>query len=137
MIDLGQVGGENLAVTNLRSSESFAASGREMNFSAQVRNFGMLPRNHHPVELYVDERRIKELYVDVGAGEQSPVSFAHRFDSPGDHVVEVRLGSDLLEIDNHRWLAVPVKERLRVLCVNGKPATAPMTGALRTIWRSL
>lgn len=129
VVDLGQSGSENLAVTNLSSSEAFAATAREMNFSAQVRNFGALPRNHHPVELYVDERRVKEAYIDVGAGEQAPVSFSHRFDTAGDHVVEVRLGADLLEIDNHRWLSVPVKEHLRVLCVNGKPATGPMTGA--------
>lgn len=129
VVDLGQTSSENLAVTNLSSSEAFAATAREMNLSAQVRNFGATPRNHHPVELYVDDRRVKEAYVDVGAGEQSPVSFSHRFDTPGDHVVEVRLGADLLEIDNHRWLSVPVKEHLRVLCVNGKPATTPMTGA--------
>ncbi len=72
---------------------------------------------------------MKESYVDVPAGEQASVAFSHRFDTPGDHVVEVRLGSDLLALDNHRWHSVPVKERLRVLCVNGKPATTSMTGA--------
>ena len=57
------------------------------------------------------------------------VTFNHRFDAPGDHVVEVRSMPDLLDVDNHRWLSVPVKEHLRVLCVNGKPGTTPMTGA--------
>jgi hypothetical protein len=65
----------------------------------------------------------------VAAGEQSPVSFSHRFDSSGDHMVEVRLGPDLLDIDNHRWLSLPVKDHLRVLCVNGKPGTSAMSGA--------
>ncbi len=94
-----------------------------------MRNFGAQPRNHHLVELHVDGRRVKEAYVDVPAGEQAPIAFSHRFDSPGDHVVEVRLGSDLLDIDNHRWLSVPVKDHLRVLCVNGKPDTGNMAGA--------
>jgi hypothetical protein len=129
VVDLGQAGAENLAVTNVAADEPFATTTREVTVSAQVRNFGTQPRNHHPLELHVDDKRIKEAYVDVAAGEQARVSFSHRFDTPGDHVVEVRLGTDLLDIDNHRWLSVPVKEQLRVLCVNGKPATQHMTGA--------
>lgn len=129
VVDLGQAVSENLAITSLTASEAFATPSRESNFSVQVRNFGAQPRNHHLVELYVDGRRSKETYVDVGAGEQTPLTLSHRFDTPGDHVVEVRLGNDLLNIDNHRWLSVPVKDRIRVLCVNGKPATTPMSGA--------
>ena len=129
VVDLGQSGGENLAVTNVSAAGPFAATTREVSFSAQVRNFGTQPRNHHPLEFYVDGRKVKETYVDVGPGEQSPVAFSHRFDAVGDHVVEVRLGADLLDIDNHRWLSVPVKDQLRVLCVNGKPGAQNMTGA--------
>lgn len=129
IVDLGQSGAENLAATALTAEQSFATTAREVDFVAQVRNFGNQPRDHHLVELHVDGRRVKEAYIDVPAGEQTPLSFSHRFDTPGDHVVEIRLGPDLLTIDNHRWLSVPVKQRLRVLCVDGKPATAPMSGA--------
>lgn len=129
VVDLGQSGGENLAVTSIAANEPCATTMREVTFSAQVRNFGTQPRHHHLVEFHVDGRRIKEAYVDVAAGEQSPISFSHRFDAPGDHAVEVRLGPDFLDIDNHRWLSVPVKDHLRVLCVNGKPAAGAMSGA--------
>lgn len=129
VLDLGQAGSENLAVTAVAANEPFVTTAREVTFTAEVRNFGSQPRNHQLVELWVDERRIKELYVDVAAGQQAPLVFSHRFDAPGDHVVEIRLGADLLDIDNHRWLSVPVKEHVRVLCVNGKPASGPMTGA--------
>ena len=121
VVELDQTGVENLAVTSLAAQEPFATTAREVTFATQVRNFGAQPRNHHLVELHVDGRRIKESYVDVAAGEQRPVAFSHRFDSAGDHVVEVRLGPDLLEVDNHRWLSVPVKDHVRVLCVDGKP----------------
>jgi hypothetical protein len=129
VVEIDQTAGDNLAVTTIAASEPFATTTREVGFSAQVRNFGTQPRHHHPVEFHVDGRRIKEAYVDVPAGEQSPISFSHRFDAPGDHFVEVRLGPDLLDIDNHRWLSVPVKDHLRVLCVNGKPAAGALSGA--------
>ncbi len=57
------------------------------------------------------------------------MSFAYRFETPGDHVIEARLGADLLDVDNHRWLALPVKDHLRVLCVDGKPAGSGMGGS--------
>jgi Aerotolerance regulator N-terminal/von Willebrand factor type A domain len=129
VLDLGQSGSENLAVTAVASNDPFITTAREVTFTAEVRNFGAQPRNHQLVELYVDDRRVKESYVDVAGGQQTPLVLGHRFDAPGDHVVEIRLGADLLDIDNHRWLSVPVKEHVRVLCVNGKPGSGPMTGA--------
>jgi hypothetical protein len=129
VLDLGQSGSENLAVTSVGASESFVTTAREATFTAAVRNFGAQPRNHQLVELYVDDSRVKEAYLDVAPGQQAPLVFSHRFDAPGDHVVEFRLGADLLDVDNHRWLSVPVKEHVRVLCVNGKPGSGPMTSA--------
>lgn len=129
VLDLGQTGCENLAVTTVATNEPFVTTAQEVTLTAQVRNFGAQSRNHHLVELHVDGRRVKESYVDVAPGEQSPLTFTHRFDAPGDHVVEIRLGADLLDIDDHRWLSVPVKDHVRVLCVNGKPGSGPMTGA--------
>ncbi|REK09390.1 MAG: VWA domain-containing protein [Planctomycetota bacterium] len=129
VLDMGKSESENLAVTSLSSSEPYVTTAREVPLSAQIRNFGRQPQNHQLVELHVDGRRVKESYVDVAPGEDTPVHFSHRFDTPGDHVVELRLGGDLLEVDNHRWLSAPVKEHLRVLCVNGKPGSGPMTGA--------
>ncbi len=129
VVEPGQAGTENLAITSLAANEPFATTAREATFSGQVRNFGTQPRNHHLVEFHVDGRRVKEAYVDVPAGEQAPISFSYRFEAPGDHAVEFRLAPDSLDIDNHRWLSVPVKDHLRVLCVNGKPAAGVMSGA--------
>ena len=129
VVDLGQAGAENLAITGLVSEEPYATTAREIGFSAQVRNFGSQPRNHRLVEVHVDGRRVKEAHLDVPAGEEASFGFSHRFETPGDHVVELRLGADLLDVDNHRWHSVPVKEHLRVLCVNGKPGAGDMAGA--------
>jgi len=129
VVDLGQPSAENLAITGLTIGEPFVTTTRDVALSAQVRNFGSQPQTHKLVELLIDGRRVKESYVDVAPGQQAQVTFNHRFDAPGDHVVELKLDPDLLVVDNQRWLSVPVKEHLRVLCVNGKPGTTPMSGA--------
>ena len=47
------------------------------------------------------------------------MGFSYRFEAPGDHTMEIRVEGDSLDVDNHRWLAVPVKQYVHVLCVDG------------------
>lgn len=129
VLDLGQGSIENLAVTQVSVSEPYATIERELSIVSQVRNFGTQPKLRHLVELLIDGRRVNDTLVDVKPGETTATTFRHRFDNPGDHLVEVRLGPDLLEVDNHRWLALPVKQQLHVLCIDGKPAGDGISGA--------
>lgn len=124
LIDLGEPGAQNLAVTRLEPQESLATIAREMTFLAEVRNFGGQTVHGQRVEFFVDRRRVGETSLDVEAGGAATVSFAHRFETPGEHLVEAQLLDDPLPVDNHRWLSVPVRESIRVLCVQGKPGAA-------------
>lgn len=128
-IDLGQAGSENLALTTLSTAEPFVTLSHPATLQAEVHNFGRQSRPHQLVELFIDGRRAGEEHVDLGPGGSAAVAFPYRFETPGGHTVELRLAGDLLDIDNHRWLALPVKERLRVLCINGKPGGGSYRGA--------
>ncbi len=81
------------------------------------------------VSLVVDGRPIDKTTVRLAPGGKAAVTFPWRFDTPGDHVVEVRLAPDGLDIDNHRYRVVPVRKRLRVLCVDGRPSGDPYRSA--------
>jgi len=81
------------------------------------------------VELVVDGRPVDKQAARLSPGGKANVAFAWRFDTPGDHVVEVRLEQDGLEIDNHRYAVLPVRRRLRVLCVDGRPSSDPFRSA--------
>ena len=129
VIDLGQAGAENVAVTDVRSRQAFATVGQQVQVEAQLRNFSRNAKGKQRVELYVDGRAAAEQTVEIAPGAARTVLFSHQFGQGGDHALEVRLAADLLEVDDHRWLALPVKEYLRVLCVNGKPTGDPFTGA--------
>ena len=125
--DLGQAHCENLAITNLKASQaaqSIYTTKGPVDFAAEVRNFGSQP---HAVraELLIDSERVQERSLNVPAGAQQSVAFAYRFNASGDHAVEVRLvgdSSDALDVDNHRWLVLPVKESIAALVVNGEGA---------------
>jgi len=124
LVDVGQAGAENLALTDLRQLEPYAIALSELTFQATVRNLGRQDRTRLGIELLVDGRRVDQQQVDVGAQEETTVSFRYRFDTPGEHWVGARLEDDALEVDNHRYLAVPTTEALRVLCVEGKQGEA-------------
>jgi hypothetical protein len=119
LIDLGQPQAENLAITDLRSNQSLFTTTSEIDLEATVRNFGAQPQQR-TLELVVDGQRMSDESFEVSAGGEASVAFKHRFDTPGEHSVEVRLATDSLPVDNYRWLAVPVKKSIATLLVNGE-----------------
>lgn len=129
VMDVGQEDAGNLAVTALATQHRLATCRAETVFAAQIRNFGRERRPRERVQFFVDGVRAAESSVDLPAGGSASATFRFRFDTPGDHAVEVRVGGDRLDVDNHRWLSVSVKERLRVLCVDGRPSSGGPPGA--------
>ena len=137
VINLGQPGDDNLAVTSLDLRDPLVLAGRSVALEAGVRDFGHVARQHQAVDLLVDGHPAGRQYVDIPAGGNAVVRFNQRFESAGDHAVEVRLAgdplkpgdvrgpADALEVDNHRYLAVNVRQAIRVLCVDGRPAGDP------------
>ena len=137
IVDLGQTGAENLAVTDARTSEPFATLMTGMDIEAEVRSFQRQSKKRQTVELIVDGRRVNQTQVDVPPGGEASVSFSYKFESPGDHEVEIRAAGDNLDVDNHRFLAVPVKSFIDVLCVDGRPSGEPFGAATDFLARAL
>ena len=129
IIDVGQPAADNLAVARVNISEPVVLAGQPVTVAATLRNFGRQPRSRQNVELLIDGRRVGQQKADVGADGEATLSFPTRFETPGDHAVEVRAVGDALEIDNHRWLSVPVRQALQVLCIDGRPSGDRLGGA--------
>ncbi len=129
VIDLGQPDAENLAVADLSTLDPVATLAADVRFEVCLKNFGRKARNNQPIELLIDRRRVARKHIDIAAGEERSVEFTYRFDTPGDHIVEVRADGDALPTDNRRFMVVPVRESLRVLCIDGRPSGEPFGGA--------
>ncbi|NQT37733.1 MAG: VWA domain-containing protein [Planctomycetes bacterium] len=122
VIDVGQDQTSNLAITDVRAVGQYALPGQNVTIQATVENFSELARRDQRVDLLFGQRSVRHATVDLEPGKSKTVTFSYRFDSPGDHAVEVRLPGDGLEVDDHRWLTVSVRPALKILCVNGRPA---------------
>ncbi len=125
VIDLGQADAENVALTGLQSLQPMVTVARDVVLQATLKNFGRQPITGQSVELWVDGRHLERQQVDLVPGKEASVAFSCRFETPGDHLVEIRAGGDLLDVDNHRWMAIPVRQSIRVLCINGRPSGEP------------
>lgn len=128
-IDVGQSGSQNAAVTDFQAAEPFVTAGRPVHLQATLRNYGSSTLPSQLVELYADGKLVETRRVDLSASAETQTHFTHTFSTSGEHQLEVRLEEDALPTDNHRWLALPVKEDLQVLLVNGKPSGKVMGNA--------
>ena len=127
VIDLGKDGGENRAVTDLRlESPVVTLTGPSAKVIATVHNYGPKPVRDFKARLLVDGQLGPDQSVpEIPVGGDATFAFSPTFTAPGDHLVEVRIDDDPLLLDNRRRLAVPVREVLHVLLVDGQPKSEP------------
>jgi hypothetical protein len=127
VIDLGDPKGQNRAVVDLRLSSPIVTPGMQPQptITAVVREFGREIPGFSRIRLMIDGQVGPESMLDNQPGKEKTAVFFVDFASPGDHVVEAVIDDDPLKLDNHRWLAVPVREFLNVLLVDGDPKTEP------------
>lgn len=122
LVDLGQSGAVNSAVTDLRVVEPFLIAGRPLHVRAVVRRFGAAARSGCLVELRIDDRLAETRRIELVPDTGVPIEFVYTLDVAGEHRVEVRLEEDALPQDDRRCLSLPVSEALDVLLVNGRHA---------------
>ena len=130
VIDVGQPAAENLAVTALRLLKRRRPVGpRGRIWRPSFTISAGKAKSRQPVELWIDGRRMEQKFVEVPAGGEAAAAFSYRFETPGDHAVEVRAPGDALEVDNVRYLSLPVRQAIRVLCIDGRPSGERFRGA--------
>ncbi len=129
MIDLGTANRANVAVTGLTLVDPMAVVGRAARARVSVRNYGPGEVTNFPVELLVDGRPAEVRRVRIAAGEEWSDVLTAEFATGGEHRLSARIPDDELLLDNERYLAVAVQDRLRVLLVSGRSGTEPLSGA--------
>ena len=122
LVNAAGSGSLNAAVTDLTTDSRFSSVDEEVRLKSVVKNFGSIALRDQVVELLIDGRVVNTKRLDLSAGVDTPIDWSHVFRAAGEHVVEVHLQDDSLPIDNHRWLTLPVRDELRALLVDGRPA---------------
>jgi len=125
LFDLGEPSEENLAIESLEMSSPLASLSQEVGFSFKVRRYGD-SSGEVQVKLLVDGRSIYQESVDLASDESKQIDVSHRFETAGEHRVEAVVDDPRLEVDNRRYLSVPVRESIRALCISSVDDTAQL-----------
>jgi hypothetical protein len=121
LLDVGLEQPANGAVVNLRLSDAPVTIDREFTVQGEIVQFGTAAESTRLATLVVDQEAVAQQSVELSRNGTAEVAFRHRFATPGDHTLEIRLANDVLPLDDQRFLSVPVREALRTLCVYGRP----------------
>ncbi len=139
LVDVGQEVGSNLAVTRLGINAQLATTTGATPITAVIQNYGPDAKEQVHVRLLVGKARAaapdapletrlaQEMDLKLGRGGNT-VTFPYKFTSPGEYVIQVRLGTDDapaddLAPDDVRSAVVTVKDQVPVMLVNGKVGT--------------
>ncbi|GMV81020.1 MAG: hypothetical protein AMXMBFR7_22040 [Planctomycetota bacterium] len=125
LVDVGDSAGENCSLTEVKLSDSLVTVEMPVQLTVTVKNFGNASVSGLPVDCFVDaskedERPIERQMVNIEPGEVATVTFETKFQTGGDHKVEIRLGDDRLSPDNRRFCTIEVVEETNVLLVDGR-----------------
>lgn len=137
VVDVGLDHLENAAVVDLRLGRQYAVTAESAALEYRLANFGKRGLTAKKLSLFVDGQLAGERTVDLPPQSETAGVFTHRFPTPGDHAVEVRLQPDDLPLDDSRFLAVPVKTSVDVLLVDGEPAGGEATPPVEYLRQAL
>ncbi len=83
VIDLGQPSAANLAITDLRATDSLVTAGRDTPLRVRLRHFGPAAHDRQLVELFVDGRRVAQTEAELSPDGTGQADFFYRFDIAG------------------------------------------------------
>jgi hypothetical protein len=116
--DVGEAQATNLAVTELRPLDPLLSTRALAEFEVEVRAFGAGGQRPAELTALIDGRTVRSGSVTAAPGQPGRWDFAHRFDTAGEHTVEVRVADNRLSPDDRRWSVVEVRDQIRILGVS-------------------
>lgn len=123
LVRCGRSAVANVSVIDIVPQAGIPHTQERISFAVLVRNSGAEAVRNLTVTLAVDSASEPETapLPELGPGETRPVPLTVRFDQPGWRVLSATVRPDDLEADNRFDQVVQVRERVRVLVVDGSP----------------
>lgn len=125
IVDVGAKDPSNLAVSAVSMKKQVAGINEEISFEVQVANNGPSPVTAVGVNFFVDGlKQGSNIVPQINGNGLNVVIFNHTFREPGSHFVSAKIDTQDLEADNERFLALDIREKVSILCVDGDPSPA-------------
>ncbi|MBN2713027.1 MAG: BatA domain-containing protein [Planctomycetes bacterium] len=114
---------DNVVISRLWLHSGMLRKGGIARYAVDVRNNGENPQERISVSLTVGDEIVDERVIPkLDAGQSKTVFLFARFEKAGATTVVAKLGPDALGLDNTRYAVAYVRDKIRVLCVDGDPS---------------
>jgi hypothetical protein len=122
LFDMGDPAQSNAAVTDLRSHRPAVVAGSAADFDITLFNATDRPLLDAPLSILLDGVPVQtEKLARIDPGSTAAATARLTIPSAGRHLVEARLPSDQLSVDDNRRLLVNARREIPVLLVDGSP----------------
>jgi hypothetical protein len=114
----------NVAIVDLRPQSDIPHTGARMPFTVIVKNTSSEPVTGLTVTLKVDGQPLDkdaQPIEKLGPGETKPVTLTGKIDTAGWRVLTAEVKSDQLDDDNKYDKVILVRDKVRILVVDGSP----------------
>lgn len=113
----------NLAVVDVRLVDRLAVAGVATTLAIDVQNLGLDPTTPTTVAVEVDgQSRVVLAVPQLAPGERVAIPIGHTFHQAGPHRIDAQLeATEAFPLDDRRTLALDVRDKSRVLLVDGQP----------------
>lgn len=111
---------DNLKISKVDFGNSLIYPGRPANISASVFNESPRRVDNLLVSLYVDNKRIAQADLTLGASSSEKVNFTHTFTEAGEHSGYLEISDDDLIEDNRVYFSINIPDIIRVLTLYEK-----------------
>ena len=122
-----QIGGPkrdpNAAIKEVSLTEGDAVAGASSRLEAMLVNYSDTPFSS-TVSLFLTGVKRDQKNLELKAGEEGKISFEAFFEKSGWVEGEVRMGGDFLPLDDSFYFGLKVKDKVKVLIVDGDPKRA-------------
>jgi hypothetical protein len=108
---------QNLCIEKIDFGNQLIEKGRPFQIKAQIANFTSQPVKSLLVGLYLDGRRVSQTDIDIERGGKATVEFVQTVENAGIHSGFFEITDDDLMIDNRRYFAFKIPEKIEVLLV--------------------
>jgi hypothetical protein len=117
LLDIGPEKKENLCIEKVEFGNQLIEKGKPFQIKAKLANFTSQPVKSLLVGLYLDGRRVSQTDVDIERGGKATVEFVQTVEEAGIHTGFFEITDDNLMIDNRRFFAFKIPEKIEALLV--------------------
>ena len=129
--------GSGVGIVEMSAPNSLVLDKQPSSIALRIANYTDQPRANLDVTLMLGGKKVDAQQVNIRPNGTVAVRFRHVFDTPGDNLGSIVIGTDASTPDNTAYFNARTIPRIPVLLIDGKPSATPQADAAFFLGKAL